>query len=262
MSADERDGDVATKALPWLAPLPWHEVPMREALAHRDTWPHALLIHGPRGIGKHALALGLAQALLCEAPRADGLACGECPGCRYAIAGEHPDLMRLELLDVDPKDDELKPVDEIKIHRVRKLIDFVALSSHRHRAKVGVIVPAERMNVQAANALLETLEEPPPRHVPHPGGGSSAVAAGDDRQPLPQDGRAAARAGGGRRVARRAGRRRGRARSGAGRRRAADRARARRPRSTGRAPGVADGARAAGAAIRRRARFGHRRRRA
>ena len=159
--ADERDESPAVATLPWHAPYPWQLAAMREALAQRGSWPHALLIHGPRGIGKHALALGFAQALLCETPGADGLGCGTCAGCHLAIAGEHPDLMRLELLAVDPKDGELKTVDMINIERVRSLIDFVALTSHRQRAKVGVIVPAERMNVAAANALLKTLEEPP-----------------------------------------------------------------------------------------------------
>jgi DNA polymerase-3 subunit delta' len=76
----------------------------RAALAQRSTWPHALLVHGARGIGKHALALNLAQALLCEAPRPDGLACGQCASCRYAMAGQHPDLMRLELLAIGAAD--------------------------------------------------------------------------------------------------------------------------------------------------------------
>jgi DNA polymerase-3 subunit delta' len=160
--ADERDAQQAAPALPWLSPFPWQQRAMREALAQRSTWPHALLIHGPRGIGKHALALGFAQALLCESPRGDHLACGECPGCRYAVAGQHPDLMRLELIEIDPEDGELKAVDTITIPRIRALIEFVALTSHRQRAKVGVIAPAERMNAQAANALLKTLEEPPP----------------------------------------------------------------------------------------------------
>ena len=128
----------------------------------RATWPHALLIHGPRGIGKHALALNFAQALLCETPRADGLACGACAGCRYAVAGQHPDLMRLELLVIDPEEDTLEAVESIGIDRVRALTEFVQLTSHRQRAKVAVIAPAERMNAAAANALLKTLEEPPP----------------------------------------------------------------------------------------------------
>jgi len=148
--------------LPWLPLLPWQLDAARAALAQRASWPHALLVHGPRGIGKHALALNFAQALLCEAPRADALACGECAGCRYAIAGQHPDLMRLELLLVDPEEGTLVAVETIGIDRVRALTEFVQLTSHRQRAKVAVIAPAERMNAAAANALLKTLEEPPP----------------------------------------------------------------------------------------------------
>jgi DNA polymerase-3 subunit delta' len=152
---------VASAALPWPPVLPWQLAPARAALAQRATWPHALLIHGPRGIGKHALALHLAQSLLCEAPRDDGLACGRCPSCGYCAAGAHPDLMRLELLEIDEDDGELKAVETIGIRRVRALIDFVALTSHRQRAKIAVIAPAERMHVAAVNALLKTLEEPP-----------------------------------------------------------------------------------------------------
>ena len=148
--------------LPWLPLLPWQLDAARAALMQRASWPHALLIHGPRGMGKHALALNFAQALLCEAPRADGLACGECAGCRYAAAGQHPDLMRLELLVIDPEEGTLAVVETIGIDRVRALTEFVQLTSHRQRAKVAVIAPAERMNAAAANALLKTLEEPPP----------------------------------------------------------------------------------------------------
>lgn len=158
----ERDEDVVvSQALPWWPFPSWHEATARALAANRASWPHALLLSGPRGIGKHALALGLAQALLCEAPRPDGLACGVCPSCRYAIAGAHPDLMRLELMAPDKDTGELEPVDTITIDRVRALTDFAFLSSHRQRAKVAVIAPAERMNLAAANALLKTLEEPP-----------------------------------------------------------------------------------------------------
>jgi DNA polymerase-3 subunit delta' len=158
--ADERAPDVPA-ALRWLPLLPWQRPAAVAALAQRSTWPHALLIHGRGGIGKHALALNLAQALLCESPSADGLPCGQCPSCCYAVAGQHPDLLRLELIEIDDEDGEPKPVDTIAISRVRALIDFVQLTSHRQRAKVAVIAPAERMTPQAANALLKTLEEPP-----------------------------------------------------------------------------------------------------
>ncbi len=157
----ERDADAAAPRLPWWPLLPWHRPWAIEVLAGRARWPPALLLHGPRGIGKHALALNFAQALVCESPRDDGLACGACPGCRYAIAGQHPDLLRLELATIDEESGELAAVDTIAIDRVRALIDFVQLTSHRQRAKVAVIAPAERMNVAAANALLKTLEEPP-----------------------------------------------------------------------------------------------------
>jgi DNA polymerase-3 subunit delta' len=151
----------ATPALAWPPLLPWLVPIAREALAQRASWPHALLLHGPRGIGKHALGLHFALALLCESPRTDGLACGECASCHYATAGQHPDLMRLELVEIDD-DGEASAVDVITIDRVRALIDFVQLTSHRQRAKVAVIAPAERMNPAAANALLKTIEEPPP----------------------------------------------------------------------------------------------------
>jgi DNA polymerase-3 subunit delta' len=154
--------DEAPATLPWESLLPWQIAAARDALAHRSTWPHALLVHGPNGIGKHALALGFAQALLCETPRPDGLACGHCPSCRYTISGQHPDLMRLELLTPDASDGALVEVDTITIDRVRALTEFVQLTSHRQRAKVAVIAPADRLNVAAANALLKTLEEPPP----------------------------------------------------------------------------------------------------
>jgi DNA polymerase III subunit delta' len=156
---DERAGELA--GLPWLSLLPWQANAARTALSRRDTWPHALLIFGPRGIGKHALALNFAQALLCESPRTDGLACGNCAGCRYAMAGQHPDLMRIERLMVDAETGSLVAVESIGVERVRALTEFVQLTSHRQRAKVAVIAPAERMNAAAANALLKTLEEPP-----------------------------------------------------------------------------------------------------
>ncbi len=158
------DDDIAvTPALPWPAPLPWQASALAALAGARERLPHALLVHGLAGIGKHAFALHLAQALLCEAPRADGTACGECAGCRYAVAGQHPDLMRLELTTLDEESGEPVRAETIAVERVRALIDFVQLTSHRQGMKVGVIAPADRMNVSAVNALLKTLEEPPPR---------------------------------------------------------------------------------------------------
>jgi DNA polymerase-3 subunit delta' len=140
--------------------LPWQKAALHELRARRTRWPHAVLLHGPEGIGKRILAHTLARALLCEAPRPSGEACGECPSCRYIAAGQHPDLRIVEPIEVD--DDEVKRVEWIVVDRIRDVNAWAAITSHRGRAKVALFVPAERMNAAAANALLKTLEEPPP----------------------------------------------------------------------------------------------------
>ncbi|HVP86679.1 MAG TPA: DNA polymerase III subunit delta' [Casimicrobiaceae bacterium] len=139
----------------------WQRDAAAAALTAKSRWPHALLIEGKRGIGKRAIALHFAQALLCETPRSDGRPCGTCASCGYARAGAHPDLRVIEPVERDEEGNET-PVDEIVVDRIRELIDFTQLTAHRQRAKVAVIIPAEAMNVAAANALLKTLEEPPP----------------------------------------------------------------------------------------------------
>ena len=160
MSEGEHDAGVVRAPLPPLPP--WLDAPATEALALRARWPHALLIHGPEGVGKRALALHFARALLCEAPAADGSACGKCPGCHYVGVGQHPDLRIVEAVDVDD-DGIATPTEFIKIEAIRNLTQWSQRTSHRGGAKVAVIAPAERMNVPTANALLKTLEEPPPR---------------------------------------------------------------------------------------------------
>jgi DNA polymerase III subunit delta' len=145
----------------WPELLPWQHELERESLAARATWPHALLLEGPRGMGKRTLALNLARALLCETPVSGGFACGTCASCHYVAAGQHPDLQLIEPFIVD-EEGEVKVQDPIPVDRIRAMIDWVQLTSHRGRAKVAVIVPAEAMHHAAANALLKTLEEPPP----------------------------------------------------------------------------------------------------
>ena len=140
--------------------LPWHRDLATTALQQRARWPHALLIAGRRGLGKRALALHFARALLCEAPRPDGDACGVCSGCLYMAAGAHPDLRLIEPLLTDDEGN-VTVLDAITVDRIRELTAFTQLSTHRHRAKVAVIAPAEALNAAAANALLKTLEEPP-----------------------------------------------------------------------------------------------------
>jgi len=149
---------------------PWNE-PIFESLRRRlETLPHALLLHGPRGVGKLALAERVAQLMLCEAGDTARKPCGVCDGCRWFLGGNHPDFRRLEpeaLAKIPPETEEeapsrgAKPSHEIKVDQVRELADFLNIGSHRGRRRVVLVHPAEDMNPNAANALLKGLEEPP-----------------------------------------------------------------------------------------------------
>ena len=155
-----------------MTPLPWHREALAQLLARRDRLPHALLVHGPAGIGKVHFARALAASILCEAPRAEG-ACGACPSCHWFSQGNHPDYREI-LPEAAAEDEEGEGEAEgaraekakslvIKIDQVRAVSDFIALSTHRDGHRVLVLHPAEAMQPAGANALLKTLEEPPPR---------------------------------------------------------------------------------------------------
>ena len=155
--------------------LPWLATPLRRTLATRHA--HALLIHGPGGVGQFELALALAAAWLCEAtdrPLVDR-PCRRCASCKLHVAQSHPDLLVLvpeamrESLGWDPGGSEgdeageggkRKPSKEIRVEAVRAAIVFATTTSARGRGKVVVVHPAERMNEVAASAFLKTLEEP------------------------------------------------------------------------------------------------------
>jgi DNA polymerase-3 subunit delta' len=130
--------------------------------------PHALLLRGREGIGKLAFAEAVARALLCENREPDGRACGKCVACGWMEQGSHPDFRRLEpgiLSEArEPEEgSEKKPSLEIRIEQIREIAGFIAMTAHRGGAKVVLIHPAETLNINAANALLKNLEEPPPQ---------------------------------------------------------------------------------------------------
>ncbi|QLG89820.1 DNA polymerase III subunit delta' [Chitinibacter bivalviorum] len=134
----------------------------------RERFPHALLFTGEAGIGKRALAQYLAQFLLCESEHKTHQPCGECEGCRWFLAGNHPDFRMLQPADADDSIEEAESTKKPKkksavigVDDVRDLSDFVNLSAHRRGTRVTIVAPAEAMNTAAANAFLKTLEEPP-----------------------------------------------------------------------------------------------------
>ena len=112
---------------------------------------HAYLFSGPSGIGKRLAAHLLGRSLLCEVG-AIGAPCGSCAACRRVIAGSHPDWRQLE-----------REGEYIKIGAVRQLNHEFVFRPFEGGARIALVDEAERMTPEAANALLKTLEEPPPR---------------------------------------------------------------------------------------------------
>lgn len=143
------------------APYPWLETPWQRLLATRDRPAQALLLAGPRGVGKGALALAWAQALLCEAPLPDGTSCGQCPACHWFETGGHPDFRLVGLQEKTSKDGETRMATAIEVDQAREAVDFVQLSTYRAGFRVVLVNPADSLNLAAANALLKVLEEPP-----------------------------------------------------------------------------------------------------
>jgi len=153
----------------------------------RDRLPPALLLAGPGGVGKKTLALAVAQAALCEqAPRAE--ACGTCATCRRVAraaspenllalreeAGRHPDedewcnfRLHPDLVLVEgwwlTRTGRPRPEAEIRVGQARALVAEVPGAPFEARRRVFVIDDAHGMNESSQNALLKSLEEPPPR---------------------------------------------------------------------------------------------------
>jgi len=139
---------------------------------------HAYLFHGPEGVGKETAALEFAAALNCEAGRLEG--CGTCAACRMAARLGHPDIHLLFPLPRDAKAEEVAAIlaDYAKngyreadfgrkaaILSVEAVLEGVVAQANQRPFvgpwKVFVIAEADSMTVEAANALLKTLEEPP-----------------------------------------------------------------------------------------------------
>lgn len=147
------------------------EEPLGHAATVRGLWraaragrlAHALLFRGPRGVGKYLAAEWLAQGLVCSAFVADpdgGRPCGICGACKRFQSGSHPDVFVLDGVDenqevipvaqITPRSDDTRP----------NIGEFLALRAMESPYRVVLVREADRLHVNAQNALLKTLEEP------------------------------------------------------------------------------------------------------
>ncbi len=131
--------------------FPWQQSVYTDLVRRRRNsgLPHALLLTGLAGIGKHELALYTAKWLLCL--RDGDEACGQCHSCLLWNAGTHPDFLLCQ-----PEDGSR----QIRIEAIRRVNDFLAQTPQISRCQVVSLRPVEVMNTNSANALLKTLEEP------------------------------------------------------------------------------------------------------
>ena len=123
-----------------------------ESAVSADAVSHAYILNGERGSGKKLLANLFSMSLQCENREEDGDACGKCRSCKQAVSGNHPDIIRVS---------HEKP-NTISVDDIREQVNNdVVIKPYSSKYKIYIIADADMMSVQAQNALLKTLEEPP-----------------------------------------------------------------------------------------------------
>jgi len=135
-------------------------VSLLEQSLERAAVAHAYLLVGPQHVGKMTLALTIAQALNCQAETPP---CGQCPACKRISQGNHADVQVIGLENITGEEKRSKT--EISIDQVRDLQHLASLAPFEGAYRVFIIDRAERLSLEAANALLKTIEEPEARVV-------------------------------------------------------------------------------------------------
>ena len=130
-------------------PFPWQHEQWKTLVARYQvqTFPHALLLTGAKGLGKKDFAQNVAKLLLCESLEY----CQPCAACQLLASGNHPDLMQVELGEKEKS---------IHIDTIREILPQCYETAQRGKNKVVLILRADLLNPAACNALLKTLEEP------------------------------------------------------------------------------------------------------
>lgn len=116
--------------------------------------PHGLLIQAAPGLGAEQLAHWAVRLVMCNSPAK--APCGECKTCVQIAADTHPDLIWVK------REEDAK---QLAVDQIRELCGTLGLKSYAGGYKAAVIAEADFMNANSANALLKTLEEPPPSTV-------------------------------------------------------------------------------------------------
>lgn len=122
-----------------------------DGLIKNSRLPHAIMLRGGSEALRNRLSLYLAQAFVCEGEQEP---CGKCPHCIKAKSGNHPDIVI-----TDPAKQNEKT---FKIALVREVKDDAYIIPNEANSKVYILRSADKMNIQAQNALLKLIEEPPP----------------------------------------------------------------------------------------------------
>ncbi len=123
-----------------------------ENVSSSDMVSHAYILNGERGSGKRLLADFFAMALQCEDRDEDGDACGKCHSCSQAMSGNHPDIIYVR---------HEKPA-TISVEEIRtQLNNDIVIRPYSSQYKIYIVPEADKLSVQAQNALLKTIEEPP-----------------------------------------------------------------------------------------------------
>lgn len=120
---------------------------------------HAQLLQGEAHLGKLVLARALAKRLLCQKAGDAEVPCGVCTACQRFEQGSHGDFRQIGI-ELNEKTGKLKTA--IGVDQIRDMSEWLALTAQLAGPRVVIIETAHRLNAQAANALLKTLEEPMP----------------------------------------------------------------------------------------------------
>lgn len=141
-----------SEPLPQVSPFQWQQDSWQQLLQQsaQGRLPHALMLAGPKGVGKRQFAAAFVAYHLCTQQQG-GVACGQCQSCHLLSTGGHPDVC---FPATSGKSEQLR------VNEIRQVVDFCTKTAQLGDKRVVLLQPACHMNISAQNALLKTLEEP------------------------------------------------------------------------------------------------------